>query len=480
MGQSSPMQRRKGASKQVSRSIYSTSFVRGVFLLTLGCVVLLWTWTIWSSDIFGEELEDEKVLLEQITDNVKSGMETQNEAAEHADHDQQQQTPEVKAIVAYMISLTHCKSIKFSENTHLTDGAVVLKHSIHLNSIENYAESKSLYGYKMYAIVHPIAESCSKVLKDAGYEILIRETPINVDDIKGDFLREKVVTNGCCGEKEYNKLWAYTMKDHPIAVHLDLDTLVLQPMDDLFDAMLDGNDSPARSRVPVMHDKELPDGDQIQAYFTRDYNMIQPKKKVVGVQGGFIVLRPSEEAFKEYQDIIIEGKFFSGSGWGGLGFGGFFGGMTFQGLVPYFYDHQHPGTGVELNRCIYNSMADNPRMPAHADKDANKCRDGHEECEDCRETDISKIKTVHFTICQKPWNCKPFAKGSLCNDFHHKWFQVRKSLDDRWAEITGDESLIKKRNGSYYPDHFMGYCNHAGTRGYIPAVVPECVENECK
>ena len=125
-------------------------------------------------------------------------------------------------------------------------------------------------------------------------------------------------------------------------------------------------------------------------------------------------------------------------------------------------------------------MADNPRMPAHADKDANKCRDGHEECEDCRETDISKIKSVHFTICQKPWNCKPFANGSLCNDFHHKWFQVRKSLEDRWAEITGDESLIEKRNGSYHPDHFMGYCNHAGTGGYIPAVVPECVENECK
>lgn len=305
---------------------------------------MLWTWTIWSSSIFEGET-NEISLLDQIRDTDASGFTPENIIVAETQHEttEQVQPPEPKAVVAYMVSLTHCKSIKFSETTHLTDGAVVLKHSIHLSSVENYAESKSLYGYKMYAIVHPIAESCSKELKDAGYEILMRETPINVDDIKKDFLREKVVTNGCCGEKEYNKLWAYTMKDHPIAVHLDLDTLVMQPMDDLFDAMLDGNDSPARSDVPVMHDKELPDGDKIQAYFTRDYNMIQPKKKVVGVQGGFIVLRPNEEAFKEYQDIIIEGKFFPGSGWGGLGFGGFFGGMTFQGLVPYFYDHKHPG-----------------------------------------------------------------------------------------------------------------------------------------
>lgn len=128
-------------------------------------------------------------------------------------------------------------------------------------------------------------------------------------------------------------------------------------------------------------------------------------------------------------------------------------------------------------------MADNPRMPPKGDKYANKCRDGHEECEDCRQTDISKIKTVHFTICQKPWNCRAFKKGdslSLCNEFHHKWFQVRKSLDDRWTEMTGNQSLIEKRNGSYYPDHFMGYCKYAGTKGYIPAVVPECVENKCK
>ena len=254
-------------------------------------------------------------------------------------------TVQAKASIAYMISLTHCSPMKENSTQQLHDGAAVLKHSIHLNSFENYESSKSLYSYKMYAIVHPTAESCSKPLADLGYEIWIRETPINVTDIKTEFLRTKVVTNGCCGEKEYNKLWVYTVnpEEHPIAVHLDIDTLVLKPFDDLFDAMLDGSRLDARERIPVMFDKELPPSNDIQAYFTRDYNMVQPGKKHVGVQGGFIVVRPNTDTFEEYKKIIIEGKFFPGSGWGGLGYGGFFGGMTFQGIVPYFYDHKHPG-----------------------------------------------------------------------------------------------------------------------------------------
>ena len=34
--------------------------------------------------------------------------------------------------------------------------------------------------------------------------------------------------------------------------------------------------------------------------------------------------------------------------------------MTIQGLLPYYYEHLHPGRAVELNRCVYNNMADNP------------------------------------------------------------------------------------------------------------------------
>ena len=34
------------------------------------------------------------------------------------------------------------------------------------------------------------------------------------------------------------KLYSYLLFDYPVVVHLDLDTLVLRPMDDLFDFMV--------------------------------------------------------------------------------------------------------------------------------------------------------------------------------------------------------------------------------------------------
>ena len=195
----------------------------------------------------------------------------------------------------------------------------------------------------MIAFVHPAAESCSDIFRSLGYTIQIRDTPFNVTDIKMKFLRENVVKSGCCGEKEYLKLYAYALLEYPIVVHLDLDSLVLKPLDDLFLAMLGTNDnnddgiassgdqgggnatdgakfstevSEARSRIPVMFDNPLP-VKSIDAYFTRDYNMINPGHKHVGVQGGFLVVKPSMKAFNEYVDIVLEGRFMKGAGWDG-------------------------------------------------------------------------------------------------------------------------------------------------------------------
>ena len=82
-------------------------------------------------------------------------------------------------------------------------------------------------------------------------------------------------------------------------------------------------------------------------------NMVGPTRKYKPVQGGFLVLRPSMEVYDEFVQIIKKGDFRQGSGWGGV-MGVFYGSMTFQGLIPYYYDVLHPNEGVELNRCIYN------------------------------------------------------------------------------------------------------------------------------
>ena len=376
--------------------------------------------------------------------------------------------------VAYAISLTGCG------DDSLTDGGAVLKHSIHLSSALNVnanGNSRSnRYGYKMYAIVHPNAIKCSAQLKDIGYEILIRDIPIPVKDIEGEYLRTRVESNGCCGEKEFIKLWAYTLTQHPIVVHMDLDTMVLQPMDDLFDGMLldlkSAAGKEARSRIPVMFQADMPN--IVDAYFTRDYNMNNPKNsKPALVQGGFLVLRPSMKSFETYKEIIRKGDFRPGSGWGGKGYAAY-GAMTFQGIVPYFYDEIKPNTSTELSRCIYNAQADNPRtLPSHTYGD---CRDGQPDCQDCRDSNVSTVISAHFTLCQKPWNCLPHndydIRHKLCRIMHHEWFRIRRDLEDSWYAKTMDESIKERQKGKFQPDQFYGFCNKQGAKGYISMKVP--------
>lgn len=241
------------------------------------------------------------------------------------------------ATIGYAITVSGCPSNSDARGDFgagISDGAAILQHSIHLNSIQNYPTSQSLYDYKMYALVHVEAESCARpALEPLGYEILIRDVPVPLAEIEGKYLREKVADNGCCGEKEFVKLHAYTLTQHSVVVHLDLDTLVLKPMDKLYDVMINGPpkdgsnggievafDDPLISTTTTTNNKNT-----IDAFFTRDYNMAHPGMKHVGVQGGFLVLRPSMDAFNEFVSIIRKGDFQEQKGWGGLGFGPFYG-----------------------------------------------------------------------------------------------------------------------------------------------------------
>ena len=372
--------------------------------------------------------------------------------------------------IGYAVSVTGC-----SNDQALIDAAAVLRHSIHINSIRNDADSKfeappssSKYNYQMLAIVHPNAMGCiAEELEHLGYQIHEKDIPVPVDQIEGKFLREKVVTNGCCGEKEFIKLWSFTLTQYPIVVHLDLDTVVFKPLDPLFDMMLtpisERTESLSNSISPMWTDTDRPLPENINAYFTRDYNMANPKKKEkhVGVQGGLFIVKPDMARFEDLKQIIKKGDFQPGTGWGGLNFGPFYGAMTFQGIIPYFYDAVHPNTAVELNRCFYNNMGDNPRTnPTRNNIVSGDCRDGREDCEDCREVNVEDVSTAHFTLCQKPWLCMSHSSDQLqhrlCRKMHHKWFQIRADLEGK----TGD--------GHYDLDHFAGFCSSNGKDGYIP------------
>lgn len=311
----------------------------------------------------------------------------------------------------------------------------------------------------MYAFIHTTATDCVPTFKELGYEVLVRETPINATNIVEGFYRDHVVKSGCCGDKEFLKLYAYTLTDHPIVVHFDLDSIMLQPFDHLYDAML--NVEETNPDIPVMFGENLPD--TIDAYFTKDYNMVPVGHTHPGIQGGFLVIRPNMKFFEEYKSVILKGNFRQDAGWDGK-YGGYFGAQQIQGLCSYFYDALHPGTAVELNRCLYNQMRDSP-YGKERKSDKQACRDGRDTCEDCRATDISEVKSAHFTICQKPWVCPHdlIRRDVGCRDLHQKWFHTRVNFEETFGIRTEDD----KAEG-HLKDIFHGYCKGQGMKSYIP------------
>jgi hypothetical protein len=391
-------------------------------------------------------------------------------------HQPTMMVPSKKATIAYAVSLTSCQT-KGGAPMNL-DGAAVLKHSIE--------RLDSKYDSKFYAFVHPNATSCLDTLENLGFTVQVRPTPVNTSDIRGPLLKF-VEGASCCGSAEFLKLYTYILTEHPVAVHLDMDVLVLKPLDDLYDAMMmmmiDGSHSAAedaaRARLPAMWTRnavtDLPQ--QINAYFTRDYNMLTHagfrKPIETSMQGGFMVVRPNVTVFQEYLNIILEGKYEAGQGWGApeLRFGGTYGAAQIQGLVTYYYGHFYPGTAVELNRCIYNNMVDNPR-----DKHG-KCLSPQQDapCEDCRLTNISEVVTTHFTECQKPWWCHGHHKQDLCHQTHREWFKVRMELEMKRKRADPSYTIMAVQPEPTDIDEpwvVNGNASFCGPNGYIQMTTP--------
>lgn len=263
------------------------------------------------------------------------------------------------AVIAHAISLIKCS--KGSSVTGFLDAAAILRHSIHKNSIHHNSfpstqinnsttaiasatttTTTSRYSYQMYAIVHTSCAEHSTVLSQLGYTILIKDHPVKKEDIKGEWLRNHIESENCCGSAEFIKLYgksvaprslfptspsclillllllhvqlhlhiispqqtAYQLTNHPIVVHWDMDVAVLHPLDDLYDVMIYPSSHPihlaARERIERQHPEEVwPE--RIDAFFTRDVTSAKPWEKVLAVQGGFLVARPDIGEEKNYE-----------------------------------------------------------------------------------------------------------------------------------------------------------------------------------
>ncbi len=329
-----------------------------------------------------------------------------------------------KKKIAYAITVTR--------DGPFVDGALVLGYAAR----KVHDESKgylSKYEADLVAFVAPTVIQARSILEANGWKVLAKSLPVALEDIQNQDYAMKMKDSGCCGADEFLKLWAFTLTEYHRVVHLDMDSIIFDSMDALYEL-----------------DKEM--------LFTGDYNM-GPKSPAVPAQGGFLVVRPSMDTFREFQAIIRKGDY-GGQGWEGSRIGGFWGGQTIQGIVPFFYAVKHPGKAQELNRCEYNCMVDNPYYP-----NTSKCLDKQPTCQDCRLQKPELVKSAHFTICQKPWTCTQHLNPKnkvLCEIFHDKWFSLRNELE---LEMGVDVGYRKK--GSKYKNS-MGMCSGYGDKKYIP------------
>lgn len=444
--------------------------------------------------------EEENSLLSPKTYKAERIMSLKESNENNNNNNKEDEEP---VIIAYVGSLIKCsKSLK---TVGFLDAAAILRHSIHKQSV--YATPnppfKSRYGYKMYAIVHTDCQHHAPVLQKLGYTTLIRDTPVQLHEIQNTWYRTHVDGEMCCGSAEFIKLYAYLLFEHPIVVHFDFDVAMLQPLDELYDAMLypptSARGKQARAKIQLEYPHE-PLPDKIDAFFTRDVTSSRPFERQMVVQGGFLVARPSQEDFDKYMEIIKIGNYTGGSGlysgWESLGYGGFQGSKAYQGLVAYFYDRFRPGTFVELNVCRYNQVVADVkwRGPSRFQEHHMECRrpprDGNHsnnfDCEDCRVTPPHLVKTVHYTACKKPWEClMPYPRKGKERDAYRlsnlnnvttcllmlkEWFLLRQDFENALHVASEGKAKLSERDGSFQRDTFLGYCRRSSQ--YIPLEAP--------
>jgi hypothetical protein len=305
--------------------------------------------------------------------------------------------------------------------------------------------------------------------------------------------------------QEYLKLYSYLLLDYPVVVHLDLDTIVLKSMDQVFDMMTAETSSRTQRQQFALESSmwyknatssllsAMPK--RIDFMFTRDYNMVDPPNLQVhqmGVQGGFLLVRPSQQDFDAMLNLILDGGdgYTLGYGWGGKGesaVGGFYGAGTIQGLASYYYGSIWNFTrSVELNRCYYNTMVDNPHsFNARLNKTLCTTLEPDLSCQNCRHTPLEEVYTAHFTVCGKPEWCAVLKPndgkgGRLCMELFREWHRMRLSLEMDWiqkfpnyvpelAHVNASESY-----DMYLRSFFQGHCRDGH---YIPLKIPNLSGN---
>jgi hypothetical protein len=107
------------------------------------------------------------------------------------------------------------------------------------------------------------------------------------------------------------------------------------------------------------------------------------------------------------------------------------------------------------------------------------CRDGREECQDCRTADINRIRTVNMSVCRSPWKCFFHDINSnknflLCRQLERSWSEIRLQIENIWLQTMKDYAP-SANSGKHAEFEYLGYCNSIKDTGegeYSPMKLP--------
>ncbi|CAN0347144.1 unnamed protein product [Ectocarpus sp. 12 AP-2014] len=231
-------------------------------------------------------------------------------------------------VVAFAISVT---SLELPTASTMLDSAEVLIQSIRA------ACKLSRYRCEALAFTLPsVSQEGRQHLEGMGWRVVEKDLPVAVEDIENETYRKHVVKSGCCGANEFIKLHAYTLTQYHRVMHVDADTFMLHPMDELMES-------------------------NASLVYTTDPAMATKGSKALPVQGGFLLVRPDLGVYDELRAIqdphdyvhvvcFRQGDWKVGPGWRQSHIGYFYGGATIQGLLAYYYNIIAPGNATEVDR----------------------------------------------------------------------------------------------------------------------------------
>ena len=166
----------------------------------------------------------------------------------------QEKTDQPYATIAHAISFLSCG---YSLTEKYKDAMLVLRHSIHQNSWHN-ANGTSRYSYQMYAFVNDDPDArCARYagwIQRMGYIPLLLPNPINLTAIENEWFRGQIDKTGVAGSSELIKLYLYSLTDHPIVCHWDIDVIIKVPTWILFGGIVEvQQDFSSSVYLPFLH-----------------------------------------------------------------------------------------------------------------------------------------------------------------------------------------------------------------------------------